>query len=95
MWIALITWDGGSNRQPFETVDEALIRRGAQVEVLSHEAHRQVCEAMGASFTPLPVGEKAPGSRPSLETLRDLGAPIGQGFYLWRSAPPDVVLDAL
>lgn len=71
MRVTLITWDGGSNRQPFETVGRALIEQGAHVEVLSHEAHRHLYESIGATFAPLPVGEKTTGSRPSIERERE------------------------
>lgn len=71
MRVAVITWDGGSNRQPFETVCRGLLDRRADVHVLSHAAHRTVYESLGATFEALPVGDKLPGERPSPEAERD------------------------
>ncbi len=65
MRVAVVTWDGGSNRQPFESLCCELIDRGDAVHVLSHEAHRGLYEGLGARFDALPVGDKALGFRPS------------------------------
>lgn len=65
MRAAVVTWDGGSNRQPFECLCRGLRDRGAEVQVLSHAAHRRAYEDLGATFEVLPIGEKAPGFRPS------------------------------
>jgi len=35
MRVAVITWDGGSNRQPFEVLCCTLLDRGLDVEVCS------------------------------------------------------------
>lgn len=71
MQAAMVTWDGGSNRQPFEVLCRALVDRGDQVYVLSHNAHRSLYQELGARFDVLPVGEKLPGSRPSADGERD------------------------
>lgn len=64
MRVLVVTWDGGSNRQPFEVLCRALIDRNADVHVMSHEPHRRVFEAAGATFAALPVGDRS-GERPS------------------------------
>lgn len=71
MRAAVITWDGGSNREPFEVLCRGLLDRGAEVHVLSHDVHRRLYEALGARFERLPVGEKIPGTRPSAELERE------------------------
>lgn len=70
MRVAVVTWDGGSNREPFELLCRALVDRGDTVEVISHEVHRGLYEQLGAAFTPLPVGDKDHGDRPSAEDER-------------------------
>lgn len=65
MRVAVITWDGGSNREPFEVLCRGLIERGDVVQVLSHEAHQKLYEGLGATFEALPIGERARGERPS------------------------------
>lgn len=65
MRVVVITWDGGSNRQPFEMICKGLIDHEIEVHVLSHDAHREVFEGLGAMFSVLPIGEKPPGFRPS------------------------------
>ena len=65
MRVGVVTWDGGSNVQPFEVLCRGMLDRGFEVHVLSHEAHRRLYEAAGATFARLPVGDKAPGERPS------------------------------
>ena len=71
MRVAVITWDGGSNRQPFESLCRGLVDRGAEVHVLSHAAHRSLYEGLGARVDVLPVGEKAPEFRPSADGERE------------------------
>jgi UDP:flavonoid glycosyltransferase YjiC (YdhE family) len=65
MRVAVITWDGGSNREPFEVLCRGLLDRNDEVHVLSHDAHRSLYQGLGATFEALPVGEKAPKERPS------------------------------
>jgi hypothetical protein len=38
MDVVVVTWDGGSNSQPFEVICGALTARGDTVQVVSHEA---------------------------------------------------------
>lgn len=71
MRAALVTWDGGSNRQPFESVCRGLRGVDADVHVLSHEAHRELYQGLGATFDGLPVGDKTPGNRPSAAGERE------------------------
>jgi UDP:flavonoid glycosyltransferase YjiC (YdhE family) len=59
----VVTWDGGSNRQPFEVLCGALTARGDEVYVISHEGHRSIYEALGCVFEPLPIGENIAGER--------------------------------
>jgi UDP:flavonoid glycosyltransferase YjiC (YdhE family) len=63
MNIVVVTWDGGSNRQPFEVLCDALRARGDAVRVISHESHRSVFEGLGAVFAPLPMGDNVAGQR--------------------------------
>jgi UDP:flavonoid glycosyltransferase YjiC (YdhE family) len=63
MNVVVVTWDGGSNRQPFEVLCGALTARGDNVLVISHDAHRSMYEGLGATFQPLRVGDKEPGHR--------------------------------
>ena len=71
MPVAIVTWDGGSNRQPFESLCRGLLGRDADVHVLSHAAHRGLYEGLGAKFDVLPVGEKGPRSRPTADGERE------------------------
>src|SRR5262245_61466647 len=64
MRVAMMTFDGGSNRQPFEVLRDALMARGDELHVVSSENHRSLY-ADAASFHPLPLGDKVPGARPS------------------------------
>jgi UDP:flavonoid glycosyltransferase YjiC (YdhE family) len=63
MDVVVVTWDGGSNSQPFEVICGALTTRGDKVRVISHEAHRSTFEALGARFQPLPMGDRVGGHR--------------------------------
>ncbi|MGH9012522.1 MAG: glycosyltransferase [Acidimicrobiia bacterium] len=80
MRITVVTWDGGSNRQPFESLCRGLLDRDVDVHVLSHEVHRRLYEDLGARFDVLPAGEKTPGSRPSAvgERERVMGVWLSQ-----------------
>ena len=60
-----MTWDGGSNRQPFEVVCGALAGRGDTLDVLSNRSHQGLYEALGAAFHGLTVGDNPPGKRRS------------------------------
>jgi hypothetical protein len=71
MRAAVVTWDGGSNRQPFESVCRGLRGIDAEVHVLSHEAHRGLYQGLGATFNALPVGDKTPAFRPSAAGERE------------------------
>lgn len=71
MRAAVATWDGGGNRQPFESLCGGLVDRGVAVRVLSHEVHRGMYEDLGATFSALPVGDKPDGFRPSAAGERD------------------------
>jgi UDP:flavonoid glycosyltransferase YjiC (YdhE family) len=70
MRAALVTWDGGSNVQPFEVLGAALCARGEDVAVLSNEVHRPLFQAMGATFAAQPVGDKTHHGRPSEAEIR-------------------------
>jgi UDP:flavonoid glycosyltransferase YjiC (YdhE family) len=61
--LIVVTWDGGSNRQPFEVLCGALTARGDEVCVISHERHRSIFEALGCVFQPLPTGDNIAGQR--------------------------------
>jgi UDP:flavonoid glycosyltransferase YjiC (YdhE family) len=61
--VVVVTWDGGSNSQPFEVLCGALTARGDVVRVFSNERHRSVYEALGAVFEPLPMGDNIVGQR--------------------------------
>ncbi|GAC1604429.1 MAG: hypothetical protein NVS3B21_33670 [Acidimicrobiales bacterium] len=63
MRAVMVTWDGGSNSQPFEVICEALTRRGDNVIVLSRETLRGTFELLGATFVALPVGDRIGGQR--------------------------------
>jgi UDP:flavonoid glycosyltransferase YjiC (YdhE family) len=90
MRAAVVTWDGGSNREPFEVLCRGLVGRGAQLHVLSHEIHRGLYEGLGASFDALPVGEKTMGARPSADQERE------RVLRVWLSqAIADAVVDLL
>lgn len=65
MRVAVITWDGGSNREPFEVLCRGLLERAVEVHVLSNNAHRSLYEGLGATFVALPLGDKTRGERPS------------------------------
>lgn len=81
----MITWDGGSNREPFEVLCRALVARGDHVHVLSHEAHRALYESLGAHFEPLQVGEKTAGERPSAMAERDRVVSLAVSSQLARA----------
>jgi hypothetical protein len=42
MRVAVVTWDGGNNREPFEVLCRGLLGRGDEVHVLSHNAQRSL-----------------------------------------------------
>lgn len=92
MRVAVVTWDGGSNRQPFEVLCRGLLDRHAEVHVLSHEAHRSLFEGLGARFSALPIGEKSPGSRPDVAGERErvmavwLSAEIAEAVFAMLTA---------
>ncbi|HET9733170.1 MAG TPA: nucleotide disphospho-sugar-binding domain-containing protein [Acidimicrobiales bacterium] len=95
----MVTWDGGSNRQPFECLSRGLLDRDADVHVLSHEAHRALYEDLGATFHVLPLGEKEPGSRPSAAAERErvmdlwLSPKVAEAVAeCLREAPSDVAI---
>jgi UDP:flavonoid glycosyltransferase YjiC (YdhE family) len=71
MRAAVITWDGGSNREPFEVLCRGLLDRHGEVHVLSHDVHRRLYEGLGAKFEALLIGEKTPGARPSADQERE------------------------
>jgi UDP:flavonoid glycosyltransferase YjiC (YdhE family) len=62
---AVITWDGGGNREPFEALCLALRGRGTDIQVLSHESQRALYQSSRASFDALPIGARVPGVRAS------------------------------
>jgi UDP:flavonoid glycosyltransferase YjiC (YdhE family) len=79
MRLVVVTWDGGSNRQPFELMCGALAGRGDTVDVLSHRTHRGLYEALGVAFHALGVGEGPPGLR------RSLSEEFARVMEIWRS----------
>jgi UDP:flavonoid glycosyltransferase YjiC (YdhE family) len=78
--IVVVTWDGGSNRQPFEVLCAALTARGDEVCVVSHERHRSIYEALGCLFQPLPIGDNVAGQRRT--DAEDMERVVG----IWLSA---------
>jgi hypothetical protein len=63
--LVVVTWDGGSNRQPFEVVCGTLAGRGDTLDVLSNRSHQGLYEGLGVAFHGLTVGDTPSGKRRS------------------------------